>query len=219
MNKFLEFILGYSKLLKKIFPDTIWQSNGEGGKILLTFDDGPNLETTENILSVLGKFNIKAIFFCVGKNIEKYPELAKKIIDEGHLIGNHTYSHKDLLLLSKQGIIREIEYFKKVIGNNKILQNRPKVTLFRPPYGRFDFRLKSVLKKHDMKNIMWSLFTYDFRDNIKKIKISINKYLKYNSIVVMHDNNKSKDTVVETIEEIVKIAREKGFEFANPKEI
>ena len=135
------------------------------------------------------------------------------------MIGNHTYSHKDLLFLTKRRIISEIEKFNKVIKEDRILKNRCSITLFRPPYGRFDFKLKSILKKYNMKNVMWSLFTYDFRYDIKSIKFTIKKYLKYNSIVVMHDNNKSKSTVVETIEEIVKIARERGFEFANPKEI
>ncbi len=223
MNSFLKFILRYfNKILQKLFPSTIWFNNSGGdGKILLTFDDGPNPDTTEKILAILDKYSIQAVFFCIGKNIDIYPELANKIIQQGHLIGNHTYSHTDLLFQSRKGIIREIDKFNDVLDRNSknLLIDKSKVTFFRPPYGRFDFRLEPILKRYNYKNIMWSVFTYDFKDDINKITKTVSKYMDNNSIVVLHDNNKSRDTVVESIEEIVKIAKEKGFEFANPNSI
>jgi len=221
MNRFLKFILEYlNTILKKLFPSTIWFNSRGDGKVLLTFDDGPNPVTTEKILLKLDEHNIKAVFFCIGKNIEKYPELANRIIKKGHLIGNHTYSHKDLLFQSRKGIIREIDKFNEVLeSNNNLLIDKSKVTLFRPPYGRFDFRLQSILKRYNYKNIMWSLFTYDFKDDITKIKKTVSKYMSKNSIIVLHDNDKAKDTVAIAIEEIVLIAKEKGYEFANPNSI
>jgi len=79
-------------IIKKIFNNFIWETSNN--KILLTFDDGPNPGTTEIILEELNNQKIKAVFFCVGNNIHKYPELAKDILANGHLIANHTYNHK-----------------------------------------------------------------------------------------------------------------------------
>ena len=85
------------KFIKVLFPHIIWEIEPDG--VLITIDDGPS-EDTEKILEVLNRNNIKAIFFCTGKNIEKYPANFQKIVKSGHVIGNHGYAHKQLLFSS-----------------------------------------------------------------------------------------------------------------------
>ena len=81
--------------MKKIYPAAIWSFPQEKDGVFLTFDDGPCPEVTPWVLDVLDKFNAKATFFCIGKNVELYPELFKEILRRGHSVGNHTYSHID----------------------------------------------------------------------------------------------------------------------------
>ena len=88
------------KLFQKLFPKTIWESRVD--KVLFTFDDGPNPATTPIILDKLNEHSIKAVFFCVGENVERYPELSKQIVDEGHLIGNHTQTHKNINFFNRE---------------------------------------------------------------------------------------------------------------------
>jgi peptidoglycan-N-acetylglucosamine deacetylase len=136
-------------ILKKIFNDFRW--NTSNGKILLTFDDGPNIGTTEIILKKLSDENIKALFFCVGDNVQKYPEVAKQIKDEGHSFGNHTYNHKILKSVS----IEEKEYQISLV--NKLFEEKfnLKLKYFRPPHGKYQLSTSSLLKKHKLKNVMW----------------------------------------------------------------
>ena len=105
----------------------------ESQHIALTFDDGPNPRTTPIILEELRKRKIKATFFLVGEKVEKHPELAKRIVEEGHDIGNHSYTHINLANLDKQGVKKEIEFTQGII--KKTTGKRP--VLFRPPYGTY----------------------------------------------------------------------------------
>ncbi len=119
-------------LIKKIFSNFNW--NTINNKILLTFDDGPIPEITELILDSLNKYEIKSLFFCVGDNIKKYPDLAKKILDNNHLIGNHTFHHKILTKLKAKNIHEEIDSFNEIMKD----QFSYEVKYFRPPHGRFN---------------------------------------------------------------------------------
>jgi peptidoglycan/xylan/chitin deacetylase (PgdA/CDA1 family) len=171
-------------------------------------------ETTKLILDTLRKRNIKAAFFCVGENVDKYPGLYEQILKEGHFICNHTYNHSQLLKLSKNEVIEQIEKF-----NNLIKQNSGKdVLYFRPPYGKFDLSIVSLLKEMNLKTVMWSLITYDYKNNIDEVKFSVERYLMENSIIVLHDSLKSKDIIVESINYIIEETSHKGFQIGAPAE-
>lgn len=199
-------------LFKEIFNEFYWGTTNN--KILLTFDDGPIPECTEIILNTLSKNQLKALFFCVGDNVKKYPELVKSILSEGHTIGNHTFNHKRLQTLSKQ------EKFFQIKSFNELLENdfNYKVKYFRPPHGRFQLTTNSLLNKFNLKNVMWSLLTYDYKNNFELVKFAVTNFIKEDSIIVLHDSIKSKDIIRDSIEYIVEQASDKKFSFGEPSE-
>ncbi len=199
-------------LVKKIFNDFVW--NTTNNKILLTFDDGPIAETTELVLSILNSSKIKAVFFCVGDNIKKFPELTSEIIRAGHSIGNHTFNHKILRTLSHQEKLNQIQSFNKLLFD----EFGYRVKYFRPPHGRFELTTKRLLKKNNLKNVMWSLLTYDYKNNFEVVKFAVKNYLTCDSIIVLHDSIKSKNILSDSIQLIIDEAMERNFSFGEADE-
>jgi peptidoglycan/xylan/chitin deacetylase (PgdA/CDA1 family) len=197
-------------LIKGIFSDFYW--NTSNGKILITFDDGPNPGTTEKILDSLKREKIKAVFFCVGNNVRKFPALTEEILKEGHTIGNHTFNHKRLTAVHNNEIHNEINSFNSLLKE----QFNYDTNYFRPPYGRFNLRLRKLLMEKKLLNVMWSLLTYDYKNDINLIKLGISQYLKKNSIVVMHDSFKSEKVVIEGIKIVIEESLKNGFEIGEP---
>lgn len=200
------------KLVKFLFKDFTW--NSKSGKILLTFDDGPHPDITPTILNELNKLDVKAVFFCVGNNIAKNYKLAEDILSEGHLIGNHTFNHKKVADDNKKEIKNEITSFNNLYEEYFGLLPQ----LFRPPYGKINFNLRKLLRELNMQCVLWSLLTYDFENNMKKVKFSVDKYLRKDSIVVLHDNKKSKEIIVDSIHYIRDTAYKKGYQIGKPEE-
>ena len=200
------------KIVKKMFPHFVWATTNN--EILLTFDDGPNLGTTEVILKQLSKTNTKALFFCVGENVVKYGSLVDEIISEGHLIGNHTFSHQKIWGLSEKQLTDNLLKFNSLLEN----KHGQKVKYFRPPHGQFDFTLSKVLKKLNMQNVMWNLLTRDYKNDFNIVKFGVTKYLSANSIIVLHDSNKSKQIISESINLIYETAEKNMFKIGVPTE-
>lgn len=169
------------KLLKRIFPSLIWNREGES-EVFLTFDDGPTPEVTEWILSELSKYDAKATFFCLGKNVEQYPELYDKIIAQGHKVGNHTYSHQKGWEMSLERYIEDVDFANQFINTD----------LFRPPYGRIKPSQARVLNER-YHLIMWDVLSQDYSQLIspRKCLRNVTKHVKGGSIVVFHDSHKS----------------------------
>ena len=208
----MKFMYNPPFLIKKIF--NVFQWDSIAAKPLITFDDGPNPKTTEIILNELNKHKIKTIFFCVGENLERYESLAKEIISEGHEIGNHTYKHKRIYRQAKNDVIESIGKVQN-IAEEKL---NYKIKYFRPPYGNYDLRTNSLLKKFGLQNVMWSLLTYDYKNDINIVKFALRKYLKSNSIIVLHDSNKSKDIIKDSINIIIEETNKKNYKIGTPSE-
>ena len=166
-------------------------------EVALTFDDGPT-EFTPKFLDVLKENNIKATFFCIGKQIEKYPETFLRIIAEGHTVGNHTFSHSNNTgFLSTSKMIEEIEKCDEVIhqiGNIK-------TNLYRPPFGVTNPNIAKAIKKTNKKSIGWnvrSLDTVIVEEN--KILKRVTKNLKKGSVILLHDTSeKTYNVLVELL--------------------
>ena len=199
-------------IIKKIFNEFYWQSTNN--KILLTFDDGPNPGITEKILEQLSSLNIKALHFCVGNNIKKHPGLTNELISEGHTIGNHTLSHKYLTRISKDKVKDEIKQVNLILAD----EFNYNVKHVRPPYGRFNLSVRKLLNKTNLKVVMWNLVTYDYKNDWEKVKFAVDNYLQNNSVIVLHDSNKSKDIIIDSIKYIVDTAADRGFKFGEPEE-
>ena len=199
-------------IIKKFFSEFYWETTNN--KILLTFDDSPNPRTTETILKVLNHLNIKSLFFCVGNNINKHGTFAKIIIDEGHTIGNHTYNHKVITKISNQESVEEINRVDKILFDKFGYENK----YFRPPHGKINFGSKKLINNIGLKCVMWNLLTFDFENNINKVKKIVKKNLSGNSIVVLHDSLKSKDIIIDSISFIYDEAKKKGYDFGEATE-
>ena len=199
-------------IIKKISKEYVWES--ACNKVLLTFDDGPTIENTEKIIRLLNDLRIKTVFFCVGNNIKYNKQLSDIIISNGHAIGNHTFNHRRLIGLNCKEIKKEIRMTNEILYDN----HNYHACYFRPPYGIPVFGLSKILQSFNLKNIMWSLLTMDYKDDIRVVKFAVENYLKNNSIVVLHDNKKSKKIILDSIKIIVDEVAAKGFEIGEPSE-
>ncbi|MEO8854776.1 MAG: polysaccharide deacetylase family protein, partial [Ginsengibacter sp.] len=141
-------------LLKKLFPDRIWDIKTEEKILYFTFDDGPHPEATLFVLDELKKVNARATFFCIGKNVKENFLIYQKIIAEGHRVGNHTYHHLNGWKTPDRKYVDDIFEAKKIIDSN----------LFRPPYGRItNWQAKAISgEKFQLKTIMWDVLSGDF---------------------------------------------------------
>jgi peptidoglycan/xylan/chitin deacetylase (PgdA/CDA1 family) len=167
-----------------------------GKKIALTFDDGPH-EITLSVLEVLQQYNAKATFFCIGKNIEAHPEILKKVVEEGHTIGNHSYSHADFFdFYRKNRVIAEIEKTDALIET--ILGK--KTTLFRPPYGVTNPSIRRALEVTKHKTIGWNIRSLDgVAKNEQFIFNRITKRIAPGGIVLLHDTSVQSVRVLEQL--------------------
>ena len=194
-------------LLKKFYPECLWDIKTSEKILYLTFDDGPHPIATPFVLEQLKKYNAKATFFCIGKNVEEHFDIYKKIIEEGHSVGNHTYDHLSGWKTNDKTYLDNIFKAKKIIDSN----------LFRPPYGRITkFQLKQLqAEKYNLKPVMWSVLSGDFDEKVSAEQCypTVVKNAKAGSLVVFHDSQKSIDTLQYALPLVLKYFSEKDFEF------
>lgn len=194
-----------SKLIQFFFPSIVWRKENSENNIWLTFDDGPTPEVTPYILQVLKHEKIKATFFLVGEQIEKFPNLVNDILSDGHLIANHSYSHKNGWLTSKKKYLKDIKSCQELMPQNK---------LFRPPYGKITTAQISLLKAK-YKIILWDVLSWDFskKTTPKSVKQNVLKNTRNGSIIVFHNNQKSFRNL-RVLEEIIQELKKQGFRFS-----
>ena len=209
---FKKYLYNPPYAFKKVFNNFQWESIND--KVLLTFDDGPNPNSTELILRELENNKINAVFFCVGENLGKYPSLAKEIISAGHTLGNHTHQHKKITTLNKTEIVESILKVQRY--SNEYLNYN--IQYFRPPHGRFTLGINKFLEKEHLINVMWSLLTYDYKNDLNIVKFAISNYLNSKSIIVLHDSNKSKDIISDSIKCIVEFTQKCEYQIGKPSE-
>jgi peptidoglycan/xylan/chitin deacetylase (PgdA/CDA1 family) len=168
-------------------------------EVFLTFDDGPN-EYTLKILEGLKKFDAWATFFVCGKNCQKFPEIAKKIINDGQGIGNHTFSHS-IDFLFPWNFKKEIEKTKKIVQD--ITKKETKI--FRPPWGILTPWLKRSLFENDYQIILWDIDSKDWKNEpANLIEEEIFKKIKSGSIILFHDCLQTSLALPKILEELKK---------------
>lgn len=191
-------------LFTKLDPFLEWKvTAAKESAVYLTFDDGPHPEITPWVLDLLARYQIKATFFCVGENVRKYPEVYRRIVQEGHAVGNHTHLHLNGWKNSFRKYVTDVELASSFIHSN----------LFRPPYGKIGPRQAWFLKRKGYRIIMWSLLSRDFEANLDR-KEALNRLLNntYNgSIIVFHDSAKAEENLKTILPEYIDGVLEKGF--------
>lgn len=186
--------------------------------IALTFDDGPKPGYTEEILEILDAEKIKATFFLLGCDIEAFPEQTKKISLSGNEIGNHTYSHRRMLLVTARRVAWEIEKTAALIKN----AGYEKKTLFRPPFGTKFIALPWYLKNHDIVNVTWDIEPETDKESESdsgRIADYVVRHAKPGSIVLMHVMFDSRQSTMQAVPEIVQRLKDEGYQFVTVSEL
>jgi peptidoglycan/xylan/chitin deacetylase (PgdA/CDA1 family) len=200
-----------SKVLKFFFPKLIWKNNHLATEkiIYLTFDDGPTPEVTQNVLELLRKYEAKATFFCIGKNIESNQNLAKQILLEGHKIGNHTMNHVNAWQVSTQ------DYYNEYVACENAINNLGTNSIgFRPPYGRISYFINKKLVEYT-KIYMWTFISGDYNknNNPERIIKSAKKSFQHGSIFIFHDSYKAFPILSKILEPILEYGAQNNFLF------
>ena len=196
------------KWFRALFPGAIFflPAGREGAKrVFLTFDDGPIPEVTPWVLDILDRYKVKATFFMVGQNAERYPHLLQEVIKRGHETANHSLHHVKGLGISTQRYIHDVEEGSKATGS----------TLFRPPHGWLSPMQLSAVKKKKFTLVMYDIVTRDYsrRIDAERVVENVKRYAKDGSIIVFHDSVKSWPRLQTALPESIKWLKSRGYEF------
>lgn len=168
--------------IKRFMPSLVWNLPDSTREVYITFDDGPTPGITEWIIETLARYDAKATFFCLGKNVEQHPESFRAILDAGHRVGNHTYSHQKGWRMTLERYVEDVDFAAQFIESD----------LFRPPYGRIKPAQARVLSER-YNIVMWDVLSRDYSSLISPRQCTRNviNHVKAGSIVVFHDSLKS----------------------------
>jgi peptidoglycan/xylan/chitin deacetylase (PgdA/CDA1 family) len=181
----------------------VWSIDDEQ-QVFLTFDDGPDPEITPKVLDILQQHDIKATFFCNGKNVEEYPAVYRQIIEHGHAVGNHTYDHLNGFQTRSADYIENVEKCSKLVISN----------IFRPPYGRIKPRQIKLLQAN-YTVVLWSVLSGDFDTRLHADDCTANvmKNLHKGAIIVYHDSKKAAPRMLESIHQVIIAIKQKNLTF------
>ena len=159
-------------------------------QLFLTYDDGPNDPHTLKLLDLLAKHDAKATFFLIGRYVRQRPDIARRMVASGHAIGNHTYTHPNLIFLSSGGLARELDGCNKAIED--AVGQRP--TLFRPPFGGRRPDTLSTARKLGLLPVMWSVTSFDWKPTRPEViaaytERALRKRKQGGHIVLLHDGS------------------------------
>jgi peptidoglycan-N-acetylglucosamine deacetylase len=204
----MQYIVTTPWWLRLLYPAGLtWHIHTSEKILYLTFDDGPHPVATPFVLDELKKFNAKATFFCIGKNVQLYPQLYKRILLEGHKVGNHTQNHLNGWKTKDANWLNDVREAANWIDSD----------LFRPPYGRIkNFTARLLLNaKPPYRVVMWDVLSADF-DTRKSADECYNHVLKHatnGSIIVFHDSEKAMPRLKGALEKTLQVFANKGFRF------
>ncbi len=208
----LSLVFGAGLIQLNYFVNSINKGTTKG--IAITFDDGPDPQTTPQILDILAKENIKASFFVIGHKIEANKALLQRIDDEGHTIGNHSFSHTKKLTTSSTSFLRE-DFLKCSKSVEAVINKRPK--FFRAPYGVTNPRYKRAIMALSLKSIGWSIRSLDTKtDDANRLKNRVIKKISNGSIVLFHDTQK---ITVEVLPQIIQHCKNNGIKIVSLPEL
>ena len=191
--------------IRTIYPKSLlWRVNTSRREVFLTFDDGPVPEITPLVLEILKKYNVKATFFCVGENVQKYPDVYNLLLNAGHAIGNHTFHHVKAWKTDYHSYLSEVEQCNQLV----------KSKLFRPPHGQINRKIARKLNEN-FKVVMWSALTGDY-DNKLSGEQCLNNAVKYTSpgsIIVFHDSLKARERMEYALPLYIEYCLKQGYSF------
>ena len=184
--------------------------------LALTYDDGPHSPYTDNLLDVLREFNVKATFFAVGENVENNLATARRMISEGHELGNHSYSHKELVGTNLETIRTEIQKTDDILSNLGVQSD----IHFRAPFGLKRIRLPWELARRKKINVLWNVDPKDYQSlSAEEIASGVISNVKPGSIVLMHDGGGDRSQTVAATKIVVEQLQHEGYKFKTVTEL
>lgn len=198
-----------------VYVKALCRGQGSAKKIAVTFDDGPEEPMTARVLDVLARRHVKAAFFLIGEKAERCPELVKRMVEEEHIIGSHSFTHAGVFPFKKRSkIADELEKTKKTL--HKITGK--KVRLFRPPFGVTNPSIATAVRAGGYQTVGWSVRAFDTRRYVSRNRIlsRLLKGLHPGAVVLLHDRCGKAD---ELVEGFIMAARKKGYEFVGLDEL
>ena len=198
-------------LVRSVYRQCLWSVKTTQKIIYLTFDDGPIPQVTPFVLDELKKYNAKATFFCIGNNIDANPEIFKRVIDEGHSIGNHSYNHLNGWQTANDEYYSNIEKCEETLSAHKATNS---ARLFRPPYGKLKPAQYKFLKDR-YRIVLWDVLSFDFDLKMSEEKVLNNVIANAGpgSVVVFHDSLKAQPKVEYALPKLLAHFSAKGFKF------
>lgn len=202
----------------QVFGEIVHRVETNDKVIALTFDDGPVPGTTEKIISILAQEQIPATFFLTGREMERYPDGAKKLIAAGHQIGNHSYSHPRMVFMSYQAVANEVAKTNELIRNlgykNEIV--------FRPPYGKKLLMLPLYLQRNNITTVIWDIEPETFSEvsaSSEKITEHVVAEAKPGSIILLHVMYPSRQTSMDAVPGIIRELKAQGYRFVTVNDL
>lgn len=193
--------------LRALYPVFTWRMPGDEKVIYLTFDDGPHPQATPFVLEQLKKFDAKASFFCIGKNVVAEPGIYRQVLAEGHAVGNHTYHHYNGWKTEDAVYMEDIQKTMELVPSK----------LFRPPYGRIKrSQAKQLLSPQlSLRTIMWDVLSGDFDTRLQPQACFNNviKHTRPGSIIVFHDSQKALPRMQYALPRVLEYFSERGYRF------
>lgn len=201
--------------VKWIYPKRIWEGPAEGKSIYLTFDDGPIPQVTPWVLEQLKAYDALATFFCIGENVQQHPGIFRKIINEGHSIGNHTFNHLDGWRTRTDEYILNTLKCRQVIQNNLPEKSFKRNPLFRPPYGKIKGRQAKELQKRGFTVVMWSIVSLDYDPSVSAERCyrNVKRHVRPGSVIVFHDSLRAQANLTTVLPRVLEHYNREGFTF------
>ena len=190
-------------------------------QLALTYDDGPNDSSTLPLLDVLAKYGVKATFFLIGRHVQSRPAIARRVVEAGHAIGNHTYSHPNLIFTSLQRLRHELNLCERILTDTLGVHAR----LFRAPFGAKGPTIMRTIYKMGFKPIKWSVTCYDWKpttaDRVERHAI---RQIRGGDLILMHDGHHhqmgaDRSHTVEATERLIRRYQDQGYRFVTVPEM
>ncbi|MBI4295698.1 MAG: polysaccharide deacetylase family protein [Chloroflexi bacterium] len=225
----LLLVYGYFVPSSPVFGKVYSQSNARERVVALTFDDGPNEPYTSEILDILNKYDVKATFFVVGMNVERYPDTARRMLSEGHVLGNHSYSHKANHAISNFGV-KDFKRAEEAIYNTTGVIPH----LYRPPHGKKTPWELSGLRKAGLIEVNWTVSTNELHRELvfgkptpEMVAKDIISEITPGKIILLHDGygtnhndaKSDKSLTVQALPLIIERLQVKGYRFLTVPEL
>jgi len=197
------FVWASADIGSGVYLKTLCRQHTDKPFVALTFDDGPDAVMTPRVLDILNRYGVKATFFLVGKQVRKYPDIVRRMIDEGHIIGNHTCTHSAMFPLSgRQAVQKEITDTQQAVEETVGIRMR----LFRPPFGVTNPVIGNAVRRCGLQTIGWSVRSFDTVERRARTDVCkrIKRKLHNGAVLLLHDRCKDADLLLANVLEEIK---------------